>query len=97
MVSYAISAVAVATDEQATLVTSKAPGFIVPAVGPQSTKATFWLAQHPVPHPHWLGTPPPPHCWPVGHVPQSRVPPQPSEAEPQLSPSSAHVFGTQAQ
>jgi hypothetical protein len=34
--------------------------------------------------------------WPAGHVPQLRVPPQPSKALPQLKPSPAHVFGVQA-
>jgi len=42
-----------------------------------------------------LAVPPPPHVWPVGQVPQSSVPPQPSGMAPQLSPAAAQVVGTQ--
>jgi hypothetical protein len=40
-----------------------------------------------------LGVPPPPQVSLPEHVPQSSVPPQPSETEPQLAPTSLHVFG----
>ncbi len=46
--------------------------------------------------PQTLGLPssPPPHTWqPTVQVPQSSVPPQPSEGEPQLAPSCAQVAG----
>jgi hypothetical protein len=43
-------------------------------------------------HPHWFATPPPPHVFGAVHVPQSVVPPQPSEIVPQFSPA-PHVFG----
>lgn len=33
--------------------------------------------------------------WPEGQEPQPSVPPQPSEALPQLKPSPEHVFGVQ--
>jgi hypothetical protein len=33
--------------------------------------------------------------WPPGHVPQDRVPPQPSEIEPQFFPWAAQVVGVQ--
>src|ERR1700722_1494100 len=92
----AVSAVAVWRALQATVWTLKAPGFITPAV-PQLTNATALLAQHPVEQPpHWLATPAPPHIWPLAHVPQLSVPPQPSGTEPQLSPRAAHVVGVQA-
>jgi hypothetical protein len=46
--------------------------------------------------PHWFGTPPPPHVWPAGHVPQSGVsPPHPSATCPQLALACWHVRGTQ--
>src|ERR1700733_10659376 len=48
------------------------------------------------PVPHWLGTVPPQICGGV-HVPQLWMrPPQPSPTGPQLSPSCAHVLGTQS-
>jgi hypothetical protein len=46
--------------------------------------------------PHWLGTPPPPQVWPVGHAPQSAVrPPHPSATCPQLALACWHVRGMQ--
>src|SRR5207247_44176 len=33
------------------------------------------------------------HVWPLPHVPQVSVPPQPSAMLPQLKPSPEHVFG----
>jgi hypothetical protein len=33
--------------------------------------------------PHWFATPPPPHVWPAGHVPQLIELPQPSPVWPQ--------------
>jgi hypothetical protein len=42
--------------------------------------------------PHWLGTPPPPHVCPSGHVaPHWITLPQPSPIGPQLAFASAHV------
>ena len=35
------------------------------------------------------------HLWPFVHLPQLKVPPQPSEAVPQLKPSPEHVSGVQ--
>lgn len=46
--------------------------------------------------PQMPGVPPPPHVCGAVQEPQLRVPPQPSEALPQLKPSPAHVFGVQA-
>jgi hypothetical protein len=45
---------------------------------------------------HTFGVPPPPQTWPDAQVPQLSVPPQVSPTVPQLVPSWAHVFGTQA-
>jgi hypothetical protein len=44
-----------------------------------------------VPLPHLL----PLQVWPLGHVPQLRVPPQPSETEPHVAPTAEQVFGVQ--
>ena len=41
------------------------------------------------------GSPPPPQVWGAVQVPQSRVPPQPSAAGPQVKPSWAQVRGVQ--
>ena len=54
------------------------------------------FGQQPQPPPQTLGWPKPPQSCPPGHVPQSRVPPHPSPAAPQLKPSSAQVSGVQA-
>src|SRR6185436_10878418 len=48
------------------------------------------------PPPHTFANPPPPQMSPGDvHVPQSRRPPHPSAALPQLKPRMEHVFGTQ--
>jgi hypothetical protein len=44
-----------------------------------------------VPEPHLLFV----HVCPLGQVPQSRVPPQPSERAPQVAPFAEHVVGVQ--
>ena len=44
--------------------------------------------------PHELGWKAP-HDWPVGHVPQLTLPPQPSPTKPQLAFTWAHVLGMQ--
>ena len=46
--------------------------------------------------PHTFGVPPPPHVSGEVHDPQVKVPPQPSEIEPQFLPRAAHVVGVQA-
>src|SRR4051794_6218464 len=43
------------------------------------------------PPPQILATPPPPHVWGLVQLPQTRVPPQPSEIVPQFFPWAAHV------
>jgi hypothetical protein len=45
--------------------------------------------------PHWPGTPPPPHAWPLGHEPQLTRLPQPSPVGPQLMFCCPHVMGVQ--
>jgi hypothetical protein len=45
--------------------------------------------------PHWFACPPPPQVSEPAHVPQSRVPPQPSGSDPQLAPAIAQVVGAQ--
>lgn len=47
------------------------------------------------PTPHTLARPPPPQLCPVGQLPQSSRPPQPSPAGPQLTPIIAQVRGVQ--
>jgi hypothetical protein len=47
------------------------------------------------PPPQTLATPPPPHVWGELQVPQVRVPPQPSESEPQFLARVAQVEGIQ--
>jgi hypothetical protein len=37
----------------------------------------------------------PVQVWPLGHVPQLSVPPQPSDTEPHVAPTAEHVFGVQ--
>jgi hypothetical protein len=39
--------------------------------------------------------PPPPQNWPLGHEPQSSVPPHPSPFMPHVKPDWAHVLGVQ--
>jgi hypothetical protein len=51
-----------------------------PAIAPRRYLQTFALV----------------HDLPEGHCPHCRVPPQPSEADPQEAPTEAHVFGVQA-
>ena len=46
---------------------------------------------------HRLGVPSPPQMRPPEHVPQLRVPPQPSGAVPQFQECAAHVVGVQRQ
>src|SRR5690348_5139913 len=48
--------------------------------------------------PHVPGVPPPPHCCPVGQLPQLSTTPsaQPSPDWPHMKPKSAHVFGVHA-
>jgi hypothetical protein len=48
-------------------------------------------------HPHTFAVPPPWQDWGAVQVPQSSVPPQPSEIEPQFLPCAAHVVGVQPQ
>jgi hypothetical protein len=56
------------------------------------------LAAHVVgTQPHLFGVPPPPHVFGAAHVPQSRLPPQPSETTPHSAPSCAQVFIVQPQ
>jgi hypothetical protein len=44
-----------------------------------------------VPAPHLLLV----HVWPLGHVPQVSVPPQPSGTDPHVAPASEQVVGVQ--
>src|SRR5262245_48106272 len=60
---------------------SKAP------IGDDSTQ--HWVT------PQTFGVPPPPQVCGRVHVPQSRVPPQPSAIIPQFAPAAAHVVGVQ--
>jgi hypothetical protein len=55
---------------------------------------SLFVAHVPEP-PHWFGVPPPPQVKGAVHVPQSRLPPQPSESDPHPAPALAHVVGTQ--
>src|SRR5262245_59181670 len=45
--------------------------------------------------PQTFATPPPPQVWGAVHVPQTSVPPHPSEMEPQFLPCALHVVGVQ--
>ncbi len=45
--------------------------------------------------PQTYGVPPPPQVCGRVHVPQLRVPPQPSAIIPQFAPTAAHVVGVQ--
>ena len=60
---------------------SKAP------IGDDSTQ--HWVT------PQTFGVPPPPQVSGRVHVPQPRVPPQPSAIVPQFAPAAAHVVGVQ--
>jgi len=51
--------------------------------------------QHWITVPQTFGVPPPPQVSGRVHVPQSRVPPQPSAIMPQFAPAAAHVVGEQ--
>lgn len=48
-----------------------------------------------VPPPHTFGVPAPPQVCGAVQLPQLRVPPQPSEMDPQFLPWAAHVVGVQ--
>ena len=60
-----------------------------------SQEAPWPVGMHPLPQ--TFGVPPPPQVSGAVHAPQSRVPPQPSGTEPQLSPAGHVVRGVQPQ
>jgi hypothetical protein len=45
--------------------------------------------------PHWNASPPPPHVFPLEHVPQLSSVPQPSGGVPQSAPTDVQVAGVQ--
>ena len=64
---------------------------------PVTVRVTWDLPalQVPPPPPQTFGVPPPPQVCGEEQVPQVKVPPQPSEALPQLNPRDEHVAGVQ--